>query len=448
MSHLPVFRYVKIKVALQVYSLSYFSMIDIHKTTLPNKMRILTMPMKSTEAVTVMIMARAGSRYETKSINGIAHFLEHMFFKGGERYPNSRAVAEAIDAIGGMFNAFTSDEYVGYFVKVEKDKIEIAFDVLSDMLLNARFDEEGLERERGVILEEYNMYQDTPQRKIWDDFERLLLGDHPLGWSTIGLPEVIKKVKRQDFVDYRARLYTPTNIVVSVAGNTTTKQVEQLVKKYLPYAKVGKKNQPIPYREATPKKKIKVIYKKTEQAHLVLGVPSFGANHPDRYIAKVLAAVLGGGMSSRLFTSVRERHGLAYYVRASASSYTDTGYLVASAGVDVKRIDLAIKTILDEFREISMAKVPTKELDKAKAYLTGGLVLELEDSDEVAYSFGLQELLHDKTETVDAIRKKIKQVTADQVLKLAKKLFRDNRLCLTVIGPYQSDDKIKKAVKL
>ncbi len=423
-------------------------MIDIQKKTLPNKLRILTMPMKSTEAVTVMILARAGSRYETKSINGIAHFLEHMFFKGGDRYPTSHSVAEAIDAIGGIFNAFTSNEYAGYFVKVEKNKIDVAFDVLSDMLLNAKFDPEGLERERGVILEEYNMYEDSPQRKIWDVFERLLLGDHPLGWSTIGLPEVIKKAKRSDFVAYQKRLYTPANIVVSVAGNITPAKVESLVKKYLPYPKTGKKNLPLPYRQPAPKKKVLVACKKTEQAHLVMGVPTFGANHSDKYVGKVLAAVLGGGMSSRLFTSVREQLGLAYYVRASSSNYTDTGYLVASAGVDVNRVDLAIQTILNEFKQLTTTKVPAKELSKAKEYLTGGLVLEMEDSDEVAYSFGVQELLHDKTETIDSIRKKIKKVTADQILKLAKKIFKDKHLCLSVIGPYSTDSKIKRVFHL
>jgi len=406
------------------------------------------MPMTSTEAVSVVIMVRAGSRYETRNINGIAHFLEHMFFKGGQRYPTPRSVAEAIDAVGGVFNAFTDDEFVGYFVKVEKEKIAVAFDVLSDMLLNARFDPDGLERERGVILEEYNMYQDTPSRKIWDIFERLLVGDHPLGWPTIGRPEVIKKVKRRDFLDYRKRLYTPPNIVVTVAGNTTMAKVEQLVKKYLPYPKAGKRNSPLSLPAASAHKKMEITYKKTEQAHLVLGVPTFGGDHPDRYIAKVLAAVLGGGMSSRLFASVREQQGLAYYVRAMSTNYTDAGYLVASAGVDVKRIDLAIKTILNEFREISRSLVPPKELAKAKEYLVGGLVLDMEDSSEVAFSFGIQELLYQKTESIDSIRRKVKQVTAVQVQRLAKTIFKDNRLCLAAIGPYHDGAKIKKAFKL
>ena len=245
-------------------------MIKLEKITLPNKMRVIVAPMKSTEAVTVMVLARAGSRYETKDINGIAHFLEHMFFKGGERYPTPRQVSEAIDKIGGEFNAFTSDEYVGYYVKVAKEHTETAFDVLSDMLLNSRFNEAALERERGVILEEYNLYEDTPTRRVWDAFESLMFGDHPLGWSTIGLRSVIKSVKRDDFVNYRSRLYSAPNIVVSVAGNITPTQAKRLVEEYLPYKKSIKKNQPIPYREHKPAKRSEVLYKKTEQAHLVL----------------------------------------------------------------------------------------------------------------------------------------------------------------------------------
>jgi len=424
-------------------------MINVKKTTLKNKLRILVSPMKSTEAVTVMILCRAGSRYETKNINGIAHFLEHMFFKGGERYPTPRSVSEAIDSIGGVFNAFTGNEYVGYYVKVAKEKINIAFDVLSDMLLNAKFDKDGLNRERGVILEEYNMYEDLPMRNIGDTFERMLFGDQPLGWSTIGLKPVIKSVKRQDFVNYRKKFYTPPNLVVSVSGNTTTTEVKKLVNKYLSFKASGKKNQPLPYR--APKKhskKIKVVYKKTEQAHLVLGVPTFGGTHPDRYTAKVLAAVLGGGMSSRLFTSVRERLGLAYYVKASSENYVDAGYLAVSAGVDVNRVDLAIKTILNEFREIVAEPVFAKELKKAKEYMIGGLVLSMEDSEEVAYGFGARELLYDDILTINEIKKKIRAVTAQQVQKLAKQIFIDNRLALTVIGPYKNADKINKVFKI
>ncbi len=423
-------------------------MLKTQKITLPSKLRILVTPMRSIDAVTVMVLVRAGSRYETRSINGIAHFLEHMFFKGGERYPDQRAVATAIDGAGGEFNAFTGDEYVGYYVKLAKDKVGIAFDVLSDMLMNAKFDKAGLERERGVILEEYNMYEDTPMRRIWDVFKLLMLGDNPLGWSTIGLKPVIKSVQRRDFVSYKNKLYTSPNIVVSVAGNISADQVKKLVKKYLPYGKSVKKNKPLPCRSTDVAKKNKIVYKKTEQAHLVVGVPTFGYNHKDRYVAEVLAAVLGNGMSSRLFTSVRERLGLAYYVGATTNHYADTGFLVARAGVDVKRIDLAIRTILNEFKEISKEKVPDKELTKAKDFLNGRMVLDFEDSSEVAIGFGMQELLRNKMEPIEVMKRKIQAVTANQVLKLAKRIFKDDRLTLAVIGPYKETKNIRVAFKL
>ncbi|MFH0905359.1 MAG: pitrilysin family protein [bacterium] len=423
-------------------------MINCKKSTLPNRLRIIVSPMTSTEAVTVMILIRAGSRYEVQKIRGIAHFLEHMFFKGGQRYPDPRSVAEAIDGVGGVFNAFTWREYVGYFVKVAKDKIDIAFDVLSDMLMNAQFDKDALDRERGVILEEYNMYQDTPMLSIGDTFEGLLYGDHPIGWATIGLKPVIKSVSRTDFMRYRQKLYTPSNIVVSVAGNTSMSEVKKRVNKYLPFAKIGRKSQPLPYRAPAPAKKLKVVYKNTEQAHLILGVPTFGAQHRDRYTERVLAAVLGGGMSSRLFTSVRERLGLAYYVRAGVSHYVDAGYLLASAGVDVKRIDVAIKTIIGELRQLTAELVPAKELKKAKEYLLGGLVLGLEDSDDVAYGFGIEELLFGKVETIPETRRKIRAVTAQQVRALAQRIFTDKALALAVVGPYKENSAIKRAFKL
>lgn len=411
-------------------------------------MRVITVPMQSTEAVTVMVLCRAGSRYETKDINGIAHFLEHMFFKGGVRYPTPKAVSETIDGIGGAFNAFTSDEFVGYYVQVAKDKVKTAFDVLSDMLLNAHFNEQDLNRERGVIMEEMNMKNDTPMRGIWDDFEEVLFGDHPLGWTTLGLPEVIKKVQPKDFIDYRKKLYTPRNIVLMITGNITQKDANKLAKQYFPYPSGGKKNQPLPFSFKKHKKKLKVIYKKSKQAHLILGVPAFHGRHPDRFIAAVLRVVLGGGMSSRLFTKIREENGLAYNVFAAKESFTDTGFFVAKASVDTQRIDLAVSLILDEFRLISNEIVPNKELKKAKEYIIGHNALSLEDSESIAIRYGLQELLYDDTMSFAELKKKIRAVTAKDVLRVAKSLFKDDRLVLTVIGPYKNDKKIKAVFKL
>src|SRR3989344_616690 len=422
-------------------------MLSIKKTTLPNRVRIVTIPMRSTEAITVMVMVRAGSRHETKSINGISHFLEHLFFKGGKRYPDPHSVAEAIDSIGGVFNAFTDNEFVGYYVKVAKEHINTAFDVISDMLINAKFDKDGLERERGVILEEYKMLHDDPKLLVGDAFERLIFGDQPLGWSVIGLPEVIKKVKRSDFVNYKNKLYTASNIVVAVAGNTNLSKVTKLTRQYLPFPKSTKPNRPLPYRPGRQAIRLNIVNKKTEQAHIALGVPTFGSRHRDKYAAKVLSAILGGGMSSRLFMSVRERHGLAYYVYSNDTHYVDAGYLAVHAGVDKDRIDLAIKTILEEFTKITRELVSQKELTKAKEYLIGHFVLAMEDSDAVAMRLGLQELLGNPIETVAYIKQQIKAVTAEQVRSLARRIFTADVLTLLVIGPYTRQKQFSDLLK-
>lgn len=423
-------------------------MIDIKKITLPNKSRIVLAPIKSVETVTVMILFRAGSRYETKDISGIAHFLEHMFFKGGEKYPDAHSVAETIDSVGGAFNAFTGNEFVGYYVKVAKEHIETAFDLLSDMMMQAKFPEDGLERERGVILEEMKMYRDSPTSHIYQEWETMILGDQPMGWPIIGEEAVINKVRREDFVHYKEKFYTAPNLVVAVAGNTSAAQITSLVKKYFPLPKEGKKNQPVPYRMPIAKKRIQLINRKIEQAHLVLGVPTFGEMHADRPTAMVLASLLGGGMSSRLFMNVREKHGLAYYISAYAQHYTDAGYLAIRAGVDVKRLDLAITTILEELKKVKMDTISPKELKKSKEQVLGSVMLSLESSDEVAIKFGLGELLEDKIESIEAFKKKINKVTSAQVKALAQKLFVDKNLNLSVIGPYKSTEKIEKVYKL
>lgn len=426
-------------------------MLTVKKTTLSNKLRLLVVPMKSTEAVSIFIQFKAGSRYETKSNNGIAHFLEHMFFKGGNRYPTPRSVAEAIDGVGGVFNAFTSNETVGYYIKVAKENIELAFDVLSDMLLHSQFKQEDIDREKGVIVEEYNMYQDDPQSILYDEFTELMFGaNHPLGRDILGNMSFIRSATKKDFINYRDELYTNSNMVVSVAGNTSLVEVKKLVNKYLLLTKSGKKNIAIPYKaEAKPKKKIKVINKKTEQAHIIMGMPTFGAQHPDKYTADVLSVILGGGMSSRLFASIRERHGLAYYVRASHSAaHPDIGTFIISAGVNIKKTAFAIEIIMNELKDLIKSPVPAKELKKAKQALIGKLVLSLESSDAVASGIGNMELLYDEIETIAEIKRKYRAVTVKQIQTLAKKIFKDERLVLTVIGPYKSDKAIKAACRL
>jgi len=423
-------------------------MLEIKKTVLPNKLRINVVPMKSTETVAVFIKARAGSRYESDKNLGIAHFLEHMFFKGGDRYPTPRDVAEAVDGVGGMFNAFTGNDTVGYYIKVAKENIDLAFDVLSDMLLNSKFNQDDIDREKGVIIEEYNMYQDNPRAVLSDEFQVLMYGNHPLGKPILGDLNFIRKATTKDFVDYQRKLYSPANVVVVVAGNTTLAEVKQLVNKYLKLEKGSKKNEPLPYKLPKQfKNRLKIIYKKTEQAHLVVGMPTFGGSDPSKYIADVLSVILGGGMSSRLFTSIRERHGLAYYVGASHDVYSDAGNFAIYAGVNVNKTDFAIKLILNELKEIQESPVPEKELKKAKQAIIGSMALRLESSDAVANGVAHQELVYDKIESIAEIKRKYRAVTAKDVQKLAKKIFQKDKIFLAVIGPYANKEKFAKLLE-
>jgi len=417
----------------------------MHKlSTLPNGLRIVVTPLKGTQSVTVLVLAGAGSRFENKSISGISHFIEHLFFKGATRYKNAGEVASAIDAVGGDFNAFTGKEYAGYYVKLASHQKEVAFDVIGDMMLNATFNLTEIDKERGVILEEYNMYQDTPMYQVGWDFERLIFGDQPMGWDQIGEMSVIKNVTREQILEYKNALYTPDNVVISVAGAVTEKEVEELVAKYFPFGDEKRKFEAKPYIRIAPVGKVKVQNKKTEQGHLILGVEGLPAMHEDEYVEKILSVILGGNMSSRMFMNVREMKGLSYYIRTSTDDYSDTGILSTSAGVDLKRVDLAITAILEEYRKVTEEAVGEVELTKAKEFMKGKIILRLEDSEEYAHLMGKQALMHPKIETVEQILKKIDAVTADDVLRLARELFREENFRLALIGPFEDPAHFEK----
>ena len=421
-------------------------MIKVNKTTLPNGLRVLVSPSTATDSVTVMILVRAGSRYESKSTNGIAHVLEHMFFKGGDKYPTPRAVAEAIESIGGSFNAFTGNEKVGYYVKVASHKVETAFDVLSDMLFHAQLSQEALDREKGVILEELKMYLDDPRHLASEAFSHQIFGDHPLGWDIIGTPQNIKSFTSQDLRNYQAKFYSSANTVVAVAGNITMAKVKKLIAKYLPYQPSKKLNHPLPHKAANTAS-FKHVIKDTEQAHLLIGTKTFGGHNKDRYAAALLGTILGGGMSSRLFASVREELSLAYYVGAGHQTYTDTGYFVIQAGVDKTRVDLAIHQIMKELREIAANGVSAIELKKAQEQRIGNLTLSLEVSDEIAYYLGLKWLLYGEVTTPDSVKRQLKAVKPQDIQRLAKKFFTASPLTLTVVGPKTISGKIKESYK-
>lgn len=410
-------------------------------------MRVITDRIQGTQAVTALVLVKAGSRYEHKQINGISHFLEHMFFKGANRYKNAKAVSEAIDSVGGEFNAFTSKEYAGYYVKTAAQNMRLAMDVLSDMMLNARFDQEEIEKERGVIMEEFNMYQDTPMYQVAWNFERGMFGDQPLGWDEVGTKDVIKALQRDDFVAYKESLYVPESMVISLAGAVDHDEVVAMVQELFPMEARKAAGQFLPFELGLPKERVSLQSKKTEQAHVVCGVPGYPEEHPDHYVLKVLSSILGGNMSSRMFLAVREEKGLAYYISCGTEGYLDTGTFYTRAGVDVTRIKDAIKAIVEEYKKIAAEVVPESELKKGKEFLKGKLVLSLEDSESVAQMHALNELLYDKIKTLADISANIDKVTAADVQRVAEDILKEDLIQLAVIGPYEDKAEFEALLK-
>lgn len=413
-------------------------------TKLKNGLRLITIPMPQVESMTVLIGVGAGSRYETLRTNGIAHFFEHMTFKGSKKRPSALDISTAIEEIGGEFNGATGKEMTSFYVKAAAKHLPLALDVLVDMVLNSKLDKEEIERERGVIIEEINLYEDTPVRQVGDIFETLLYGKTPLGWDISGKKENIRRMRREDFTAYISRLYHPVNLVVAVAGKFEQEKVESQILKYLGKLKKGKAKEVKKLFFKHQKPKVKLIRKKTKQAHFCLGVPGVSLKDPDRWALGLLSTILGAGMSSRLFIEVRVKKGLAYYVRTSPEFYTDNGYLVTQAGVDIGKIEKAIKVVLSEYQKIALKKVPHLELKKAKEFLKGRLILALEDSYAVALRYATLAVLEKKLRTPEEAMKLIDKVTADDVLRVAKDIFKPEKLNLAVIGPYKDKERFQR----
>jgi predicted Zn-dependent peptidase len=411
---------------------------------LDNGLRILTAPIESAQSVTCAIMLAAGSRYETAQTNGIAHFSEHMFFKGTEKRPTARDISKEIDAIGGEFNAFTGKEYTAYYVKCAAESRDVALDVLVDMLRNSKFAPEEIDREKGVIIEEMNMYFDTPRDFIGGVYEGLLYGDQPLGWDIIGRKETVRGATHDTFHEYLDQWYKPGRMVVGLGGaigDGLHEKLESLLGD-LPPAETGG---PTPIELAAANgSRVKVHTKQSDQAHICLGVYSYPVVHPDRYALQVLATILGGGMSSRLFTEVRERRGLAYYVFGINHSYTDTGSLFSQAGVDINRIDEAVTTIAAELRKVATEPIPADELEKARSFAKGRFVLQLE-SPQGLIMFGLRRAIleGEAPDTADVLAE-LDKVTVEDVQRVARALIEGGGLNLAVIGPFDDAERFEK----
>lgn len=419
------------------------SMGVYERHVLPNGLRVLTAPMPHAQSVSCVVMLAAGSRYETRETNGIAHFSEHMFFKGTERRPSARLIAGEVDAIGGEFNAFTGKEYTGYYVKCAAEYRDTALDVLVDMLRHSRFDPAEIDREKGVIVEEMNMYFDTPRDYIGGVYDDLLYGDQPLGWDIIGTKGTVRSATRETFMEYLGHWYRPERMVVGVGGRFEP-DLLATIGELLGDLEPAETGGPAPARFPLANGKVKLHTKASDQAHVCLGVPSRPIDHPDRYTLQLLAAVLGGGMSSRLFTEVRERRGLAYYVFGTNHSYTDAGSLYSQAGVDIKRIDEAVSTIVAELRRIAAEPVPADELEKARSFSKGRFVLSLE-SPQGTIMFGLRrEVLEGRAAEPAEVLAGLDAVTAEDVQRVAQELIGDDALRLAVIGPFDDPERFEK----
>jgi predicted Zn-dependent peptidase len=417
------------------------------KTTLDNGLRVVTAPMPQAKSVACFVMLAAGSRYETKDTNGIAHFAEHMFFKGTKKRPTAREIAGEIDSIGGEFNAFTGKEYTGYYVKCAAEHRDVALDVLIDMLRNSNFDPEEIEREKGVIVEEMNMYYDTPRDFVDGVYDELLYGDTPLGWDIIGRKETVRAAKRETFIDYLERWYRAPRMVAGIAGDLGDDLIPSL-EDLLGDVPDGNAGEPPPAEWDQEAPQVKLHTKQSDQAHIRVGVHSYPLVHPDRYALSLLATVLGGGMSSRLFTEVRERRGLAYYIYGHQQGYTDTGTLFAQGGVDINRIDDAVQTVVAEFARIAAEPVEPDELEKARNFAKGRLVLSLEDPKGMIM-FGLRnEVLEGTLREPDEVLAELDKVTREDLQRVAQDIIREDRLNFALIGPFDDPDRFQKLLAL
>jgi len=417
------------------------------KKTLKNGLRIVTVPMKENPTVTVLVLVGTGSDYETKKINGISHFLEHMCFKGTIKRPTSQTISHELDALGCQYNAFTDHEMTGYYAKGDAKNFKQIFDVVTDIYLNSTFPETEMEKEKGVIIEEINMYEDMPQRHIQDMFQEVLYGDQPSGWNIAGTKENVKNMVRDNFVNYKQAHYVAKNTVVIVAGNVTNDEVYKEVNKYFKNVHTTKSGKKVKIKDIQSKSKVLVKFKETDQTHFVLGVRTFSLFDKRNSILSVLSGVLGAGMSSRLFAKLREEMGVAYYVRAYNDASLDHGSFQISAGVNNSRTEEVLKEILKECILLTRELVNDKELNKVKSLLIGNTKLSLEATDDIANFYGGQELLKKEIKTLEEKIKEIEKVTANDIQKMAKIIFKDKNLNLAIIGPFKKDDKFKNILK-
>lgn len=407
-------------------------------STLKNGLTLITINMPHLDSVTTLVAVGAGSRYETKKINGISHFLEHMFFKGSRKFPTAEKISTLVDGLGAINNAATDKEVTFYWIKSSAKHIKLASDLLSSMIKESILAENEIEREKGVIVEELRMYRDDPSRYVWNLYEQLQFGNQPLGWDIGGDEKTVNSLTRNDFIKYMDCLYSPKNMALVYSGKLP-ENIEELAKDYfkgLPERSISKF---LPFKDIKQNKpKVNIFYKKTDQANLVLGVSSYDRYDEKRYAAKLLATILGEGMSSRLFIQVRERRGLAYHVSASFGLYQDAGAFTVYAGVKLEKISEALEVIKSELERVVSEKVTEDELKKAKEMIRGRLAIRGESTNFLAEYFGINFVLDRKIETFNEFLSKIEAVSAEDIQNVAKEILQKQKFNLQLIGPFKN----------
>lgn len=413
--------------------------------TLDNGAKILLVPQYDTKSVTSMVMFPVGSRYESEKLSGVSHYIEHLMFKGTKKRKNTLTLTREIDRLGAEYNAFTSKEYTGYYIKAASDHLNISLDILSDMLLNSVFDPKEMEREKGPIIEELNMYQDNPMMNLDTVFEQLMFKGSPLARDIGGTPKHVKSYKRPDVLAYKEKYYDVSNMTIVIGGNIP-ENIDDLIQKYFGASKKEKNTSktylPATWGGAKKSERIIVEHKKTDQAQMMLGFPAFEYGHKDNVALGMLNTILGGSMSSRLFISIRERKGLAYTVRAGSDKFRDAGYTYVRAGLDPKNINKAIKTIQQEIEKIKIKGVTKRELEDAKMHIKGALTLALEDSSYQVNWYAKEALFFDTISTPEEVMEKYEKVTLADVQRVAKKVFKMNKMRVGIIGNVEAKDII------
>src|SRR3989344_5285440 len=415
--------------------------MEYHLSALRNGITVLKVPKSDSESVSVNFFVKIGSRDEMPKIRGISHFLEHLLFKGTKRYPTAKILSTTVEAIGADYNAATSKEYTVFYIKAAKTHLPLIFDVLCDMLLHPILNPEEIEREKGVIIEEMNMYRDTPMRYVGELLEEQMWPNSDIGAQIIGDEKTVNCISKTDITNYLASQYINRNLILAIAGKYNDHELDKLIDKYWRRGIDG------PTLAATPAPKkaltapVRVHSKKTEQAHMALGFYSFDYNHPENFVLDVLSNIMGGWMSSRLFSEIRERRGLAYYVRMGTSHYLDCGVTGITAGLRLGKVEEALDVASRELRKIKKTLVAGKELKKAKENMKGRMTLALEDNEARLEWYLEQTAFHKKTLSPAAAFRRIDAVTPRQIQALDKRLFRRDNMKLALIGPYQGRER-------